>query len=151
MAVNKMDLVDYAKSLFQRITAEYGTFLQKLGMNAHLCRSRRGTTSVFQFADRQRWTGLTGQVCLKLSARYRLKFVTQNVECQVAAIGNVLDAATLNTVSTDRAELRANEVGDITLQTRAPLVLDNHERVPALGRFVLADANSLRDRLGRFC
>jgi bifunctional enzyme CysN/CysC len=36
-----------------------------------------------------------------------------------------------------------NEVGEVTLQTRAPLVFDNHERVPSLGRFILADEDHL--------
>jgi bifunctional enzyme CysN/CysC len=80
---------------------------------------------------------------LRVGAHYRLKLVTQNVEGQVVALGNAIDAATLEPASADRAELRANEVGEVTLQTRAPLVLDNHDRVPALGRFVLADANNL--------
>jgi bifunctional enzyme CysN/CysC len=80
---------------------------------------------------------------LRVGDRYRLKLVTQNVECEVVAVGNVIDAATLDAEPAGRAELRANEVGEVTLQTRAPLVLDNHERVPALGRFVLADANNL--------
>ena len=80
---------------------------------------------------------------LRAGARYRLKLVTQNVECEVVAIGNVVDVATLDAASTDGTELRANEVGEVTLQTRAPLVLDNHERVPALGRFVLTDTINL--------
>ena len=80
---------------------------------------------------------------LRVGARYRLKLVTQNVECEVVSVGNVIDAATLDAEPAGRAELRANEVGEVTLQTRAPLVLDNHERVPALGRFVLADADNL--------
>jgi bifunctional enzyme CysN/CysC len=32
-----------------------------------------------------------------------------------------------------------NEVGRVTLQTRTPLVFDNHDRVPTLGRFVIID------------
>jgi bifunctional enzyme CysN/CysC len=36
-----------------------------------------------------------------------------------------------------------NEVGEVTLQTRAPLVFDNHDRIPNLGRFVLADGGHL--------
>src|SRR5204862_1726131 len=80
---------------------------------------------------------------LRAGARYRLKLVTQNVECEVVAVGNVVDAATLDAASTDGTELRTNEVGEVTLQTRAPLVMDNHERVPALGRFVLTDTNNL--------
>lgn len=84
-----------------------------------------------------------GQEPLRVNARYRLKLVTQNVECQVAALTNVVDVATLNPVPTERTELSINEVGDVTLQTRAPLVVDNHETVPAMGRFVLADGDNL--------
>jgi bifunctional enzyme CysN/CysC len=80
---------------------------------------------------------------LRVGARYRLKLVTQDVECHVVSVGKVIDAATLDSVPADRAELRINEVAEITLQTRAPLVLDNHDRVPSLGRFVLADRNNL--------
>lgn len=80
---------------------------------------------------------------LRLAARYRLKLVTQEVECHVAAVGKVIDAATLDSAATERTELRINEVAEVTLQTRAPLVLDNHDRVPSMGRFVLVDAGAL--------
>jgi bifunctional enzyme CysN/CysC len=80
---------------------------------------------------------------LRVGARYRLKLVTQDVECQVVTVGNVIDPGTLDFASADCTELRMNEVGEVTLQTRAPLVLDNHERVPTMGRFILADSSSL--------
>jgi bifunctional enzyme CysN/CysC len=80
---------------------------------------------------------------LRPGSTYRLKLVTQDVECQVVAVGNVMDAATLDAASKDRDEIRINEVGEVTLQTRAPLVLDNHDRVPVLGRFILADTERL--------
>jgi bifunctional enzyme CysN/CysC len=80
---------------------------------------------------------------LRVGARYRLKLVTQVVECEVVALSNVVDVATLDRASAERGELRINEVGEVTLQTRRPLVLDNHERVPTMGRFVLIDSNSL--------
>ena len=32
-----------------------------------------------------------------------------------------------------------NDVAEVTLQMRKPLVLDNHDRIPPLGRFVLVD------------
>jgi bifunctional enzyme CysN/CysC len=84
-----------------------------------------------------------GSEPLRIGARYRLKLVTQNVECQVVAVDSALDAATLAAASAGRPEIHANEVGEVTFQTRAPLVLDNHDRVPAMGRFILADANNL--------
>jgi bifunctional enzyme CysN/CysC len=80
---------------------------------------------------------------LRIGAHYRLKLVTQNVECQVVALGQVIDVATLDAAASERTELRINEVGDVTLQTRAPLVLDNHECVPTMGRFILAESDSL--------
>jgi bifunctional enzyme CysN/CysC len=80
---------------------------------------------------------------LRIGARYRLKLATQNVECQIAAVGQVIDVATLDTAASERTELRINEVGDITLQTRAPLVLDNHDRVPTMGRLVLTEGDHL--------
>ena len=75
--------------------------------------------------------------------RYRIKLVTQDVECQVVSVANVVDAATLDSTPTGRAEIRTNEVGEVTLQTRGPLVFDNHDRVPNLGRFVLAAEDHL--------
>lgn len=84
-----------------------------------------------------------GREPLQMGARYRLKLVTQDVECQVAGIANVLDAATLEAASAGRSELRTNEVAEVTLQTRAPLVFDNHDRIPSLGRFVLANGRDL--------
>jgi bifunctional enzyme CysN/CysC len=80
---------------------------------------------------------------LRVGVRYRLKLVTQDVECHVVSIGRVVDAASLDSAATERTELRINEVAEVTLQTRAPLVLDNHDRVPNMGRFVLADGGNL--------
>lgn len=84
-----------------------------------------------------------GREPLRAGARYRLKLVTQDVECQVVAVANVIDAATLDSAPAERSELRTNEVGEVTLQTRAPLAFDNHDRIPSLGRFVLADGRHL--------
>lgn len=84
-----------------------------------------------------------GREPLGMGARYRLKLVTQDVECQVVGIANVIDAATLDSASAARSELRTNEFGEVTLQTRGPLVFDNHDRIPNLGRFVLAEEGHL--------
>jgi bifunctional enzyme CysN/CysC len=80
---------------------------------------------------------------LATGKRYRLKLVTQDVECQVVEVANVIDAATLDSTPAARSELRTNEVGEVTLQTRGPLVFDNYDRIPNLGRFVLAESGHL--------
>ena len=80
---------------------------------------------------------------LRAGDRYRLKLATQSVDCEVVAVANVIDAATLDSAATERSEIRINEVGEVTLQTRAPLVFDNHDRIPTLGRFILASEDHL--------
>ena len=80
---------------------------------------------------------------MRIGARYRLKLVTQDVECEVVGLGNVMDAGTLDNAANDLDELRINEAGEVTLQTRAPLVFDNHDRVSTMGRFIVADRNNI--------
>src|SRR5207244_3745260 len=57
----------------------------------------------------------------------------------IASIEQVMDSATLETKSDQREQLERNEIGRLTIQTRAPLVIDNHDRIPNLGRFVIID------------
>jgi len=51
----------------------------------------------------------------------------------------VMDSASLERTSGNAQQLARNEVGRVIIHTRAPVVLDNHDRVPNLGRFVLVD------------
>jgi bifunctional enzyme CysN/CysC len=74
---------------------------------------------------------------LRIGMQYSLKLTTQEVKCQIASIERVMDSSTLAVSSGDKIELARNEAGRVTIQTRAPLVMDNHERVPNLGRFVI--------------
>src|SRR5262249_28685531 len=76
---------------------------------------------------------------LRLGRLYSLRLATQDVKCQVASIERVMDSSTLETKSDGREQLERNEIGRLTIQTRGPLVIDNHERIPNLGRFVIID------------
>ena len=80
---------------------------------------------------------------LTLGRRYKLKLLTQEVECQVASIDRVIDASSLETTSSIRRSVGRNEVAEITVQTRGPVVLDNYEFLPVSGRFVLVDENDV--------
>ncbi len=89
---------------------------------------------------------------MRLGHLYDLRLGTQEVKCQVVSIEEVMDSSSLET-KTDppsvatatsgaagkREQLERNEVGRLTIQTRGPLVMDNHDRVPKLGRFVIVD------------
>ncbi len=76
---------------------------------------------------------------LRVGHFYELRLATQQVKCQIASIEQVMDSATLETKSDQREQLERNEIGRLTIQTRAPLVIDNHDRIPNLGRFVIID------------
>jgi sulfate adenylyltransferase subunit 1 (EFTu-like GTPase family) len=64
---------------------------------------------------------------------------SQPVKYQIISIEQVMDSSTLETISDGREQLERNETGKLTIETRAPLVIDNHDRIPNLGRFVIID------------
>src|SRR5207248_931142 len=72
---------------------------------------------------------------LRIGRLYNIRLATQDVKCQVVSIEEVMDSSTLETKSGAHDRVERNEVGRLTIQTRAPLVLDNHDRVAHLGRF----------------
>jgi bifunctional enzyme CysN/CysC len=74
---------------------------------------------------------------LRVGHLYGLRLATQDVKCEVVSIERVMDSSTLETKSDGREQLERNETGRLTIQTRAPLVIDNHDRIPNLGRFVI--------------
>jgi len=76
---------------------------------------------------------------LRVGPVYNLRLATQDVKCQVVSLERITDSSTLETRSDGRERLERNEIGKLTIQTRAPLVIDNHERIPNLGRFVIVD------------
>jgi bifunctional enzyme CysN/CysC len=76
---------------------------------------------------------------LRVGHFYDLRLATQQVKCQIASIEQVMDSSTLETTSGGREHLERNEIGRLTIETRGPLVIDNHDRIPNLGRFVIID------------
>jgi bifunctional enzyme CysN/CysC len=70
---------------------------------------------------------------------YDLRLATQQVKCEIVSIDQVMDSSTLEATKEKREQLERNEVGRLTIQTRSPLVIDNHDRIPTLGRFVIVD------------
>src|SRR2546430_69161 len=82
---------------------------------------------------------------------YDLRLATQEVKCEIVSIDEVMDSSTLETIKDKREQLERNEVGRLTLQTRSPLVIDNHDRIPKLGRFVIADDGQICGGGAIFC
>src|SRR3984893_1647568 len=76
---------------------------------------------------------------LRIGRLYDLRLGAQAVKCQVVSIEQVMDSSTLEAMIDKREQLERNEVGRLTMQTRRPLVMDNHDRIPKLGRLVVVD------------
>jgi bifunctional enzyme CysN/CysC len=84
-----------------------------------------------------------GERPLSLGKKYKIKLLTQEVECQLASIDRVIDASTLEASPVIRRSIDKNEVAEVTIQTRGPLVMDNHDRLESSGRFVLVEGNDV--------
>jgi bifunctional enzyme CysN/CysC len=89
-----------------------------------------------RFKARLFWMGKRN---LALGERTRIKLATQELEAEIVSIEKIIDASTLENVAEARSHIARNDVAEITLQTRGALVMDNADRNPLLGRFVLVD------------
>ncbi len=79
-----------------------------------------------------------GRRPLTTNRTYRLKMVTQEIDCEIHAINRVIDAVTLEDRPT-KEQVNANDVAEITIKTKQPVAFDLAERIPETGRFVLLD------------
>jgi len=80
---------------------------------------------------------------LHVGRLYNIRLGTQDLKCQIVSTEQVMDSSTLERIIEKREQLQRNEVGRVTIQTRAPLVLDNYDRIANLGRFVIVDDNTI--------
>lgn len=79
-----------------------------------------------------------GEKRLTINKRYKLKLVTQETECEIAAINKVIDASTL--FSNDNAkEVNTNEVAEVMIKTKDKICFDEFRNNHVTGRFVIVD------------
>lgn len=65
-----------------------------------------------------------------------LKCATQEVECNIK-INKRIDSSTLEVIEESSSILKNNEVGEVEIETKRPIVIENFNNVQELGRFVL--------------
>ena len=72
---------------------------------------------------------------------YKLKIATQEVECEIESIANVIDASTLESIARSHNEIFVgrHEVGELTLRTKKLVAFDAHSEIVPTGRFVIVD------------
>jgi bifunctional enzyme CysN/CysC len=90
-----------------------------------------------RFKARVLWLG---REPLRRHRMYRLKLMTQEVDCDVEDILRVVDAASLEELPFSEASgVGRYDVADIWLRVRRPVAFDAYSEVPTAGRFVLVD------------
>jgi len=70
---------------------------------------------------------------------YTLKLATQELQCRVSAINNVIDTSSLASIGEITRELAKNEVATVTFDLKKPVAFDVFSEVVETGRFVLID------------
>lgn len=79
-----------------------------------------------------------GKSPLVRNKKYKLKLVTQEMECEIEAIHKVTDATNLRT-SAQAVEVKANDVAEVTVRTKETICFDEFRVLHHTGRFVLVD------------
>ena len=79
-----------------------------------------------------------GKESLKKNKKYKLKLVTQEVECEIYEINKVIDATTLEEKENIN-EVKINDVAEIIIKTKETLTFDKFSDNNITGRFVIVD------------
>jgi sulfate adenylyltransferase subunit 1 len=70
--------------------------------------------------------------------KYKLKLVTQEVECEIISVNKVIDASSLETIE-NANQVKTNDVADVTIKTKENISFDEFKNNQSTGRFVLVD------------
>jgi sulfate adenylyltransferase large subunit len=74
---------------------------------------------------------------LKRGEPLTVRCSTQEKACSVGAIRERVDSSTLEHTERDADALEETEVGELSINTQSPIVVEKFQEVPELGRFVL--------------
>ena len=99
------------------------------------CHAASAPTLTTEFTARIFWLGRTP---LAAGRRYKLKLVTQETECEIKSIEEVVDASTVQAIP-GATSVRTNDAATVVIHTRRPVAVDLFEQIPTTGRLVLVD------------
>jgi bifunctional enzyme CysN/CysC len=83
-----------------------------------------------------------GRRPLERGRKYAVRLATREVDCEIAAIHKIVDAAELGERQPSTGVGR-NEVADLTIRTKSPLAFDLYTDLEATARFVLVDGHDI--------
>ena len=70
--------------------------------------------------------------------KYKIKLVTQEVECEIITFDKVIDASTIGTYE-NALEAKTNDVAEVTIKTKEKICFDKFSDNQNTGRFVIVD------------
>lgn len=76
-----------------------------------------------------------GHKPLEMEKRYKIKLATTEIQAEIRSIEHVIDSDTLAQVKVDKVE--RNNVAEVVFRTRGLVAVDDFNRNPRLGRFVI--------------
>lgn len=79
-----------------------------------------------------------GKAPLEKNKKYKLKLTTESVECEIFSINKVMDASTLKVIN-EGEYVNKNDVAEVTIKTKEPIVFDEFNQIAPMGRFVIVD------------
>jgi len=79
-----------------------------------------------------------GKNPLVKNKEYKLKLVTQEVECEIFAITKVIDATTLETIE-NAGQVKTNDVAEVIIKAKRKISFDEFKNNQNTGRFVIVD------------
>jgi sulfate adenylyltransferase large subunit len=85
-----------------------------------------------------------GNKHLEKGSKCLLKLTTQDVECVIESIPKVINSSTLEEISTSAHEVAKNEVAEVIISTKKPVVFDTFDQTQETGRFVLVSDRDVR-------
>jgi adenylyl-sulfate kinase len=153
VAVNKMDLVDYSQTVFERIREDFRTFAGQLkvsdidylplsGLRGDNISSR---SDMIVHPDRLPQVGKHFDATLVWMSlqplmpnkSYWIKQATRHTSAEVTGVAHRIDVNTLNCV--EASSLKLNEIGYCRLALHDPTTFDAYSRNRRTGSFVLVD------------
>ncbi|MHC4294249.1 MAG: sulfate adenylyltransferase subunit 1 [Planctomycetota bacterium] len=72
-----------------------------------------------------------------------IRCATQEISIKHCEIRRRIDSSSLEVIGENATELKNNEIGELTIETKSPIVLERFYDVPELGRFVVARGHDI--------
>ncbi len=91
-------------------------------------------TATNHFNARIFWMSPAG---VKLEEKFILKCATQEVTATIKKINKIMDSSSLATIEGRHDEIKVTEVAEVELTTDRPVVVEDYNFIPELGRFVI--------------